>query len=39
VLEVSSRLENLDPPVGYRLLDARKYGDSKLLYLKQEKGE
>lgn len=39
VLEVSSRLQNLDPPVGYRLLDARKYGDSKLLYLKQEEGE
>lgn len=39
VLEVSSRLENLALPVGYRLLDARKYGDSKLLYLKQERGE
>ena len=36
VVEVSSRLEDLEPPVGYRLLDARKYGDSKLLYLKQE---
>lgn len=33
VVEVSSRLEYLGPPVGYRLLDARKYGDSKLLYL------
>lgn len=39
VLEVSSRLENPEPPVGYRLLDARKYGDSKLLYLKLDKGE
>ena len=39
VLEVSSRLENLEPPVGYRLLDARKYGDSRLLYLKQIEGE
>lgn len=36
VVEVSSRLENLEPPLGYRLLDARKYGDSKLLYIKQE---
>lgn len=33
VVEVSSRLEHLDPPVGYRLLDARKYGDSRLVYL------
>lgn len=32
VVEVSSRLERLDPPVGYRLLDNRKYGDSRLLY-------
>jgi 16S rRNA (guanine966-N2)-methyltransferase len=39
VLEVSSRLENLDPPLGYRLLDARKYGDSKLVYLQLEKGD
>ncbi|MEX0790552.1 MAG: 16S rRNA (guanine(966)-N(2))-methyltransferase RsmD, partial [Actinomycetota bacterium] len=39
VVEVSSRLERLDPPVGYRLLDARKYGDSRLLYLKQVEGE
>ncbi|HYN99180.1 MAG TPA: 16S rRNA (guanine(966)-N(2))-methyltransferase RsmD [Actinomycetota bacterium] len=39
VLEVSSRLEDLEPPVGYRLLDARKYGDSRLLYLKQTEGE
>lgn len=33
VVEVSSRLEQLDPPVGYRLLDVRRYGDSRLLYL------
>lgn len=39
VVEVSSRLENLEPPVGYRLLDARKYGDSRLLYLKPEEGD
>jgi 16S rRNA (guanine966-N2)-methyltransferase len=39
VVEVSSRLKDLDPPVGYRLLDARKYGDSKLLYLKLEEGD
>ncbi len=37
VVEVSSRLVNQDPPVGYRLLDARKYGDSTLLYLKEDK--
>lgn len=33
VVEVSSRLEDLSPPVGYRLLDSRRYGDSRLLYL------
>ncbi len=39
VVEVSSRLQDLDPPVGYRLLDARKYGDSKLIYLKRDEGD
>lgn len=38
VVEVSSRLEDLNPPAGYRLLEARRYGDSKLLYLKPEQG-
>lgn len=39
VVEVSSRLNELEPPVGYRLLDVRKYGDSRLLYLKQDERE
>lgn len=38
VVEVSSRLEDLNPPAGYRLLEARRYGDSKLLYLEPEQG-
>lgn len=39
VLEVSSRLADLNLPIGYRLLDTRRYGDSKLLYLKTDEGE
>lgn len=39
VVEVSSRLADLNLPAGYRLLDARRYGDSKLLYLKQSSGD
>ena len=38
VVEVSSRLKELTPPLGYRLLDSRKYGDSKLLYLTEDEG-
>ncbi len=33
VVELSSRLKNQDPPMGYRLLDSRRYGDSTLMYL------
>ncbi len=39
VVEISSRLRDLNPPFGYRLLDVRKYGDSRLLYLKEDKGD
>ncbi|HEX2052658.1 MAG TPA: RsmD family RNA methyltransferase, partial [Actinomycetota bacterium] len=39
VVEVSSRLEDLNPPAGYRLLEVRRYGDSKLLYLQPEQGD
>lgn len=39
VVEVSFRLQSPSLPVGYRLLERRRYGDSALVYLRYEPGE
>lgn len=33
VVEVAGRLEQIEPPAGYRIGSVRRYGDSKLVYL------